>query len=135
MLSRAIAQRPPGLQAQAEDIHSRPVRLRHRRRQAVAQRIEHLDGEVLDHPALAGQPPALRTPRRIERPGQRIEHLAVAAAHQAGVATAGAAAEGHGDSRLAQGVQQVGAVGHRPLSRPGLDFRHVVLLGNVCRPR
>ncbi|MNZ86609.1 hypothetical protein D3C78_1054310 [compost metagenome] len=124
VLAGAIAQRALRLQAQTEDIHSRPVDSGHRRRQAVAQRVERLDGQVFDHPALAGQPPTVRAARRVQRFRPVVEHVAAAAAHQAGMATAGPAAVGHGNARAEQGVQQVGSGRHRPALRSGLKFWH-----------
>jgi hypothetical protein len=49
------------------------------------------------------------------------------ATHQAGMATAGAAAVRHSHTRLVQGIQQVAAGGYRPVAFADVKFRHKTL--------
>lgn len=93
-------------------------------RQPVALRIERLQHEVAEHPALTGQPPARFAPCRIERLREGVVHLALQAMHQAGVATAGAAAMGHGDAAGEQRIQQVAAGGDGKASLADPYVRH-----------
>lgn len=123
VLPGAIAQGPLRLQAQAQHI-AQPVAGDDPGRQPVALRIERLQHEVAEHPALTGQPPARFAPYRIERLREGVFHLALQAMHQAGVATAGAAAMGHGDAAGEQRIQQVAAGGDGKTSLADPYVRH-----------
>ena len=109
--------------AQAQHI-AQPVAGYDPGRQPVALRIERLQHEVAEHPALTGQPPARFAPCRIERLREGVVHLALQAMHQAGVATAGAAAMGHGDAAGEQRIQQVAAGGDGKASLADPYVRH-----------
>ncbi|PAV93213.1 hypothetical protein WR25_01939 [Diploscapter pachys] len=77
----------------------------HRGWQAILQRIEQRHPQVAGHRALAGQAPALVALGRTQGLGPGILGLAIEATYQAGVAAAGAAAVGHIQACLVEGIQ------------------------------
>ncbi|MNY21621.1 hypothetical protein D3C86_1551810 [compost metagenome] len=126
MLAGPVTQRVLRDQPQAQHIRAEPVAGSDLRGATIAQRIEHLDLQVVDDPALAGQPPALLAPLRVERPGLAIQRFSAQATHQAGMATARTAAIRHGNAALQQGIEQVagGGNGQPLLTHPKLRHRH-----------
>lgn len=92
-----------------------PVERRNLGRQAVAQRVEGFHLQIPDHLALARQAPALLTLCPVKGLGLEIEGLATHTMHQAGMATARPATVGHRYTGLIKGVEQVAAIGNRPM--------------------
>ena len=93
-------------------------------RHAIALRVEQRYLQVFDHPALAGQAPAQGMLVQRQGLGQGIQRLPGQAMHQAGMATAGAAAVRHVEPGIVQGIEQVAAGWHRPAALAHAKFGH-----------
>ncbi|EPN41495.1 hypothetical protein A242_17837 [Pseudomonas syringae pv. actinidiae ICMP 19095] len=109
---------------QAQHRWAKPVAANDLRRQAIAPRVEHLDGQIPHHSALTGKPPALLTLFSGQGLGQCIFRLALYAAHQARMTTAGAATVRNRHAGMVQGVEQIAGRGHRPATLTHMQLRH-----------
>ncbi|MNN21391.1 hypothetical protein D3C81_1347100 [compost metagenome] len=123
MLTGLITQCPLRSQAQAQHI-TEPVQCTDLCRHAVLQGVEHRYAQVVNHPALACQPPALCVFFQRQGLGPCIGGLPVQAMHQAGVTATCTAAVRHIQPRVVQGIEQIAAGGHRPAALAHTEFRH-----------
>ncbi|RMT92179.1 hypothetical protein ALP37_05493 [Pseudomonas amygdali pv. sesami] len=130
VLPGAIAQRSRRLQTQTQHGRAEPVAAHYCRRQAVTLRVKHLDSQVTDHSALAGEPPTLLALFSGQGVGQRVLRLAFDTAHQARMATAGTTAIGNRHTGMVQGVEQIAGRCHRPATLTNMQLRHS---GGLCR--
>ena len=123
MLPGAVPQGTFRLQAQAQYRRTQPIGAHHLGGQAIALGVKRLDLQIRTDPALARQAPALLALRQAQGFGLLVVNLTLAT-HQARMATAGPATEGHGHAGLIQGIQQVAAGGDRPVAFADVQFRH-----------
>jgi len=119
MLPGVVPQGTFRLQAQAQYRRTQPIGAHHLGGQAIALRVKRFDLQVRTDPALARQAPTLLALRRAQGFGLLVVNLTLAT-HQARMATAGPATEGHGHA-----IQQVAAEGYRPVAFADVQFRHI----------
>ncbi|MNV19587.1 hypothetical protein D3C71_1104590 [compost metagenome] len=124
VLPGAITQRSLGDYPQAQHRGSQPIDRRDFGRMTIGLRVEGVHLQVLDHLALARQPPALFTLLCTQGIGAAVVRQAPHTLHQARMATAGAATVRHWHAVLIQCIEQIAARRHRPMALADPQLRH-----------